>query len=141
MALTQIVYVSRRSSELSDVGLTQIVAVGAERNRMRGVSGLLMMSGGNVMQLLEGDAGEVEPLLARIAADPRHYDVKEVLRKEVSRRLCPDWGMKLYARRDDAALDHATLVRMVEDIQSRHDTRWLTVEARVILDDFPRQVA
>lgn len=136
MDVTQVVYTSRRADGLSDAELEAIVAASARRNRDRDVSGVLMLCGRSVMQLLEGDAGVVDALYARIAADPRHSDVHRLLRKRVARRLCPQWGMKLLDPVESGVLDLKGLAAMIADVQASHDTAGFSIGARVLLNEF-----
>ena len=139
-ALTQVVYVSRRTAELSDQKVAEIVRTSAERNLGRGVTGVLLACGPHFMQLLEGDGRVVDGLFERIAADPRHTDVRLLLRKAVARRLYPEWGMKAFAPGEEAVLDRGRLARMIDDIQARQNTRDWPVEAKVLLNDFRQQL-
>ena len=138
--LTQVVYVSRRADGLTERTIDEILSTSAERNRARGVTGVLLMCGRHFMQLLEGDEAVVDPLFQRIAADPRHRDVHKLLRKRVGKRLCPDWGMKAFNPAEEAVLDRARLARMIDDIQARQNTRDWPVEAKVLLNDFRQQL-
>ncbi len=140
MQVTQLVYVSRRGDDLTDDAVARIAEASAARNASVGVTGVLLVSGANLMQLLEGDTAVFTGLFDRIAADPRHADVRQLVRKDARRRLCPEWGMKLVAPRERAALDLRRLQRMIDDIQASVDTTGLTVEARVLLNDFRQQL-
>jgi hypothetical protein len=140
MTLTQLIYVSRREAELTDPVLDAIVKRSSERNRARGVTGVLIASGAHLMQLLEGDAPVVDALYDRISADPRHGDVRQLLHKQVRARLYPEWGMKTFDPDADAVLDRGRMSRMIADLQARTNTRDLSVEARILLHDFRLQL-
>lgn len=140
MGITQLVYVSQRSSGLSDSALERIIAESAEKNRAIDVSGVLLMSGEHIMQLLEGDPAVIDRLFNRITADPRHAHVSCLLRKDVGKRLYPEWGMRCFKPREDATLDHGRMARMINDIRVHTNTRNLSVEARVLLNDFQLQL-
>lgn len=90
LSLTYLSTVSRlltREELLDDLGRWR------PRNLERDVTGLLLYSGGNVLQTLEGESEVVEGVFTTISADPRHHDVTVVLRREVDDRVFPDWGM------------------------------------------------
>ena len=140
MSLTQLIYVSQRSEGLSDEMLEEIIAESAERNREKDVSGVLLMSGTHILQLLEGDSTVIEPLYERISADPRHTNVTCLLRKQVGQRLFPEWSMRIFKPREDANLDHGRMARMINDIRVHTNTRNLSVEARVLMNDFQLQL-
>jgi hypothetical protein len=140
MAITQLIYISQRKPDLSDVQLDGIITQSSVRNRSKDVTGVLLMSGRHIMQLLEGNSEVVDELFNRIASDERHSDVRCMLRKEVGKRLYPEWGMKIFDPREDASLDHGRMSRMINDIQAHTNTRDLSVEARVLLNDFRLQL-
>jgi hypothetical protein len=59
------------------------------------VGGLLLYAGGYFCQVLEGPEDAVDTTFQRIAADPRHRDVKVLVREEVPRRRYPGIPMAL----------------------------------------------
>lgn len=140
MGLTQLVYVSRRTEALPLDVLSKIVAHSAAANQARGVTGVLLVCGQNVLQLLEGEGDVVDALFAHIARDPRHADVRSVLRKDVSRRLCPEWGMTLAAPESRAVLDRTRLLRVLDGIALPAGMSKSSVEARVLINDFREQL-
>ena len=66
------------------------------RNNPRlGVTGALIVDDGAFFQVLEGEADDVDSLFAVIAADPRHRDVRRLLRAPLAARRFGRWSMKL----------------------------------------------
>ncbi|MBC9733636.1 BLUF domain-containing protein [Nocardioides marmotae] len=63
------------------------------RNHDRGITGVLLYRGGNIIQVLEGPAEQVERTFAAIERDPRHRGVIVLLREQVEQRAFPDWSM------------------------------------------------
>lgn len=91
--LSQYLYISTACG----LGRSQVQAIvdsSARNNLQTGVSGLLIYNGRNFLQLLEGNQGELVPLMVRISHDPRHSGISMLSRKLVERRACPDWEMK-----------------------------------------------
>jgi hypothetical protein len=120
--------------------LQQIIRHSELSNRLSGISGILMCQGPHVLQLLEGEQKAVESLFNRISADPRHADVQKLLLKPVNKRLFPEWGMGIADLESKASLSRDRLQMLINDIAARTDTSGLTVEARMLISDFQRQV-
>lgn len=91
--LSQVVYLSRDRMRLEDID--EIVTASARRNAWHGITGVLLFSGGQFLQVLEGPPDVVEALVGRIAVDPRHTDFEVLLRRPVSGRQFANWGMVL----------------------------------------------
>jgi hypothetical protein len=141
MRLCQLVYVSLANPELRSDELNQIVARSAIKNADRGITGVLISCGRQLMQLIEGDETAIDALFETIRKDPRHGQVELLIRKSVDRRMFSEWGMKLVDIRKGANLDRSRLSQMVDDVRSRYDTARHSVEARLLLNDFRRQLA
>ena len=62
-------------------------------NAVRGITGLLLYRSGRVMQMLEGDAGEVRTLYDRIRMDVRHHQVTNVWTSKAVERRFPSRSM------------------------------------------------
>ena len=70
-------------------------------NKRKGITGALLLSENHFVQTLEGDETEVQALLARIRADPRH-DALEVLETAlVAERVFARWAMARVGEADD----------------------------------------
>ncbi|GAA1912218.1 BLUF domain-containing protein [Nocardioides hwasunensis] len=82
------------ATHLMSVGqLVELIEQIRPKNARLGVTGLLLYSGGTVMQTLEGDADVVGELLDVIAADPRHTGMQVVDRRYVDERAFSTWSM------------------------------------------------
>jgi len=140
MALAQLIYVSRRTPALSLDTLNEIVTFSTQRNASRSVSGILLCCGKDLMQLLEGELEDIVTLYDRIRQDSRHTHVSCLYCKNVTRRLCPEWGMGLADLQSKAVLDRSRLSKLIDDIRLNVDTSHFAVEARVLLRDFKQQL-
>lgn len=98
--LLTILYVSAAKRLLSDEALAALLAAAREHNARHGITGLLLYSDGNFMQLLEGPATAVSALYGRIQQDARHHMVTTVLEESGLPREFSDWSMA--CRRVDA---------------------------------------
>lgn len=96
----QIFYVSRAAANLSDGEVQQILAVSKRNNWRCDITGCLLFSGKHFAQTLEGRPGDLDPLLARLNADPRHHEVKVLLDRTVAHRLYANWSMGYLFRMD-----------------------------------------
>ena len=82
------------ATRLMSVGqLVELIEQIRPKNERLGVTGLLLYSGGNVVQTLEGEGAVVDDLLGEIGADPRHADVRVVDRRYVDERAFSTWSM------------------------------------------------
>ena len=93
MSLISIVYVSSARRLFSEAELNEILKRSRENNARDGITGLLLYSGGNFMQAIEGEAPAIEALKERISADPRHNRMTIVFREEIVGRRFGDWTM------------------------------------------------
>ncbi len=93
MSCFQSIYISVPSSQFRPPDLPDILAVAREHNSKVGISGLLLFHGGSFVQVLEGPKADVEALLKRIAADPRHDKMKLLLQKDVEKKEFEEWSM------------------------------------------------
>ena len=66
----------------------------ARNNLANAITGLLLYNGRNFLQLLEGDAVDLDALMIRIGQDSRHAGVSMLHQSEIGERTCPDWAMK-----------------------------------------------
>lgn len=91
--LLTLTYTSSATRLLSVAQLVDLIEQIRPKNERLGVTGLLLYSGGNVIQTLEGSPRAVEEVFEVIAADGRHTDVQVVDRRPVSTRAFATWSM------------------------------------------------
>jgi len=92
MALMQLIYMSTLEP-VAVPELPQIVERSARRNADHGVTGMLLFSGGSVMQVLEGEGDVLAATFARIEKDIRHCDVFLLRQEPISTRQFSSWSM------------------------------------------------
>ena len=73
--------------------LAGILMTARRNNRRDGITGALICREDIYLQLVEGPAGPIEALYARIQADDRHLDVRLLLRDDVVDPMFPGWAM------------------------------------------------
>ncbi|WP_207535924.1 BLUF domain-containing protein [Desertivirga arenae] len=91
--LTRIVYVSTASEKLSEGELQAILTKSRSNNAKKNITGLLIYSAGNIMQVLEGDKQDLENLYKIINQDPRHFGVIKLQEVVVNSRIFSEWSM------------------------------------------------
>lgn len=110
--LTQAVYTSIATQRFSDKELRDMTAEAAARNQPRQVTGVLVFSGGQFIQVLEGDAEQIDALLERIGTDERHTNFTLLSQGQVPGRTFGDWPMGLMNLDAVQQTDVTTLRRM-----------------------------
>ena len=88
------------ASELSD-----ILAVSRERNRVDGVTGVILYQEGSFAQVLEGPEDAVRACFARIEKDRRHSGCTVILEEKADARLFENWDMEIVSMVRMAAME------------------------------------
>ena len=86
-------YVSSADSDLSSDQLAHLLTLWRPRNQAAEITGMLLFSGGNIIQVLEGAESSVREVYADIASDPRHHDVTILLDEPTEQREFTRWSM------------------------------------------------
>lgn len=87
------VYSSSAVRPFSEAELEELLRRSRESNKRLGVTGMLLYKDGRFMQALEGEESVVRTLFQKIAADPRHCDVKLLDQGFTEEREFGDWSM------------------------------------------------
>jgi hypothetical protein len=90
-----IIYISKCTRPITQPLLASILASSRRNNAKSGITGFLVCRHGHFLQLLEGPAREVDLLLEKIKADPRHRQIQLLGECQSSERLTPEWKMGL----------------------------------------------
>lgn len=88
-----IIYLSAATQLMNDETLKEILLVSNENNRRQNVTGMLLYSDGNIIQVLEGDRQTVKSLYTKISYDSRHHSIIKISEGEITDRSFPDWSM------------------------------------------------
>ena len=91
--LVRLMYASRAADSVGTDELAAILRRSRQDNQASGITGLLCLSGGSFLQVLEGGRAQVSALYNRIAADARHRDVVLLSYEEISERRFAGWAM------------------------------------------------
>lgn len=92
-SIYQILYRSQATAQLSNSQLLELLQRARRANAEQQITGLLLYSEGQFVQLLEGPPAAVKNLYARIARDPRHNRVELVREALVPARQFAEWSM------------------------------------------------
>lgn len=97
--LHRVIYASEAvgATGTSTLSIAQILGVSDRNNRRDGVSGCLMFHEGHILQALEGSRTDLDRLMRKIIADPRHTGLRVLSdmpiaarRLEEAMSLCED---------------------------------------------------
>ena len=89
----QLIYLSSATEMFTKEKLLALLEQSRPNNARLGITGILLYSNGNFMQTLEGEEPIVNALFKRIARDPRHQGLLDLIHEEVPQRDFPDWTM------------------------------------------------
>ncbi|WP_375271864.1 BLUF domain-containing protein [Sphingomonas sp.] len=89
----RIVYSSIATAPADDDTQIDILRQSRANNGLNGISGILLSDGRRFLQVLEGTPEAIDHVFARIAADPRHGDVKTLYDELDTRRIFSGWTM------------------------------------------------
>ena len=101
----QLIYQSIRSVDLDATALRRIVAQSSDRNAERGITGVLLLQGNTIMQVLEGPEDNVRAVYDRIRKDRRHHGCVVLFSRQTGRRSFDGWRMG-FCEVDDDGVDH-----------------------------------
>lgn len=74
----------------STLSVAQILGVSERNNRRDRITSCLMFHQGHVLQVLEGGRVDLDRLMRRLLADPRHRDVRVLIDTPTPARAIPD---------------------------------------------------
>lgn len=106
--LERILYVSAIAPGVGEAAIQRIVAAAAIRNRRLDVTGLLAHCETHFVQVLEGRHEALDELMRSIEHDPRHREMRVVVREPIATRRFAHWDM--------GVLDGASLAEELDAI-------------------------
>lgn len=120
----QLIYVSGATRKMEADDIQAILKTSRERNRILGITGLLVFSEGTFIQVLEGEEKVVHLLADEIKRDNRHRNFMVVFEHEAENRAFRQWSMAF--KELDRTIEHEESVfRMsrgaVEDTMNREN--------------------
>ncbi|HKK18871.1 MAG TPA: BLUF domain-containing protein [Opitutales bacterium] len=91
--LYQIIYISTANAELTEDALLELLSASQKRNAARKITGLLLHSDGNIIQVIEGPEAAAQALYKKIASDSRHRGVTLISGRSIEKRDFPEFKM------------------------------------------------
>ncbi len=76
-------YVSTSNPDLSDTDITHLMDYVRAHNCLLDITGILIYSDGNFLQVIEGNKETVKGIFEKIKKDLRHYNIIKILDKEI----------------------------------------------------------
>lgn len=91
--LAQLIYESTRTKECTDNEITKILDSSNRNNGTIDITGVLLYSKTQFLQVLEGEHSLIVDLYQRIKSDPRHSNAVIISLKHIKERYFPSWQM------------------------------------------------
>jgi len=88
-----IVYLSSAVGEMNEQTLKALLLHSRRYNQQCGITGVLLFSEGNILQVLEGEWSTVNALYRKIEQDCRHGHVVKIADGAIPYRSFADWSM------------------------------------------------
>jgi hypothetical protein len=106
--LHQIIYLSKLTDKNENF-LPEILNTAIWHNQRNNITGMMLYSNGDILQVLEGDDASIHNLFQRIALDKRHSEVFTVIDEPIGNRCFDQWSMgyrKIVSSHDLERLSH-----------------------------------
>lgn len=76
-------YVSTADPSLTTLEMENLFKLVKQKNNDLGITGILLYSDGNFMQILEGEKTYIHELFSKIEKDERHYNVIKIFDRQI----------------------------------------------------------
>lgn len=107
-----IVYISSAITSLNQEELRSILIKSRKNNEALDITGMLLYSNGNIIQILEGEKDSVQTTFQKIENDYRHVGVLKLADGVAVHRLFPEWSMGFQSLSDKDFLDLAGYINL-----------------------------
>jgi len=114
-----IIYFSSSVILFQEADLSTLLERSRRNNAALGITGVLLINRGSIIQVLEGSMDAIKPLYERIERDRRHTNVIKVFEEPISQRLFTDWRM-------DCKTISAHQLEITQTMASLHNADWLS---------------
>lgn len=142
--LTTLIYRSQLSLTCTVAELSALVEQARIRNTEQGISGILLSSGRDVLQILEGTEENVVALFKTIREDSRHHGVVELMRDYGPRRRFDNVGMLLFdiqTRTRKAVLESVLHYSKLESYLTSDDRVFKFIQTFIVGKSSPQPTA
>lgn len=121
----RLTYLSHPVKPFTDADFDDIESKSVQANNARDVTGLLIVNGDRILQIIEGREDAVRDLYAKIEADDRHTITKVVSEIEDEERFLLTWSMvvrKMTGTPPDVLSEYAQLYDEFSNAESQIET-------------------
>ena len=117
-AMFSLTYVSSSHNLLDYKQIIDILDVSVVNNALRDVTGCLIYSHGNFIQVLEGQQSDVEFIFAKILNDKSHHHITVVERANIESRIFESWymGFRYYKQHELLLVDGCLIIPSIDTI-------------------------
>jgi hypothetical protein len=91
--MRRILYMSRATDLLTPTDLVTLVRQARRNNEVAAITGMLVYSGQQFLQIIEGEPQAVARLLARLQQDARHMAYRRLADEVIAERSFATWSM------------------------------------------------
>ncbi len=88
-----LIYVSSATKHFSEEDLKDLLIISRKNNTSLGITGMLLYSDDNFIQVIEGELKTINGLYEKISKDPRHKGILRLLKGEIQTRNFGEWSM------------------------------------------------
>ncbi|WPJ94773.1 BLUF domain-containing protein [Coraliomargarita algicola] len=113
--LHQIIYISTAETTLTESALLELLSESQKRNEARGITGLLLHSDNNIIQIIEGPEDATKALYKKISKDPRHRGVTLMSSKAIEHRDFPQYKMGFKRTSNKELTEHLPCFSQIVD--------------------------
>ena len=110
--LVELSYLSEAVSDMSFLGLMQLLESARAFNQKHGITGILYYDNQQFGQIIEGERANVMKAWKRIQEDDRHHRIELLEIREITERSFPEWLMRFYGG-ETLVRDYPVLAGMV----------------------------
>lgn len=89
----RIIYLSSATTKFTSKEIISLLNTSRKRNEVNEITGLLLYSDGNFLQIIEGKKKAILKLYSKISIDSRHKNIIKVFEGIVDSREYPNWRM------------------------------------------------
>lgn len=119
--LLSVLYTSNARTPFSDDDLAELLAQSRASNAAKDLTGMLLYRGGRFVQVLEGPEQTVRDIIATIAADARHSNMRVLIEQPIAHREFSDWTMGYQPIAETTGDAPAGFRDTFDDLENAHD--------------------
>ncbi|MGK7926264.1 MAG: BLUF domain-containing protein [Spirulina sp.] len=131
--MKRIIYLSKACHDFDNEEMLQLLEKSRANNSRKNLTGSLVYSAGNFLQLLEGDDAEVDGLFRTICHDPRHTQIETLVDEVCDTRFFRGWSMAFFNLNERSDIPNEFKVRINDAMKNNKSSPQLAMQ---IFQDF-----